>query len=61
VVVLGGAGSIVGTFMASMLIGVTMIAGAYYVPWAGAFVIYVVMIAVLTFRPMGLRSARGSH
>lgn len=61
VVVLGGAGSITGTFLASMLVGITMIAGAYYVPWAGAFVIYLVMIAVLTFRPTGLRSARGSH
>lgn len=61
VVVLGGAGSITGTFLASMLIGITMIAGAYYIPWAGAFIIYLVMIAVLTFRPMGLRAARGGH
>ena len=61
VVVLGGAGSITGTFLASMLIGITMIAVAYYIPWAGAFIIYLVMIAVLTFRPMGLRAARGGH
>ncbi len=61
IVVLGGPGSVTGTFLASMLIGITMIAGAYYVPEAGAFVIYLVMIAVLTLRPTGLRSARKGH
>jgi branched-chain amino acid transport system permease protein len=61
IVVLGGAGSVTGTFLASMLIGVAMVAGAYYVPEAGSFVIYLVLIAVLTLRPQGLRSARRGH
>ena len=61
IVVLGGAGSIAGTFLASMLIGTIIIASAFYMPSMGAFIIYIVMIVVLTLRPMGLRSVRGGH
>jgi len=61
IVVLGGAGSIMGTFLSSMLIGIVIIAGAYYVPAMGAFIIYLVMIVVLTLRPTGLRSVRRRH
>ena len=61
IVVLGGPGSIMGTFLSSMLIGIAMIAGSYYVPAIGAFVIYLVMIIVLTVRPSGLGSMRRRH
>jgi len=61
VVVLGGPGSISGTFLSSMLVGIVMIAGAFYVPAMGAFVIYLLMIVVLTFRPTGLSSTRRRH
>lgn len=61
IVVLGGPGSIIGTFLSSMLIGIAMIAGSYYVPAIGAFVIYLVMIIVLTLRPTGLGSMRRRH
>lgn len=61
IVVLGGPGSIMGTFLSSMLIGIAMIAGSYYVPAIGAFVIYLVMIIVLTLRPTGLGSMRKRH
>src|SRR5690606_16206884 len=48
IVVLGGAGPITGTFLSSMLVGIVIIAGAFYVPAMGAFLIYLVMLAVLT-------------
>jgi branched-chain amino acid transport system permease protein len=57
VVVVGGAGSITGTFAASMLLGVAVVAGAYYLPDLGSFVIYAVMILVLSVRPQGMRRA----
>jgi len=35
------------------------VAGKYYVPTLGAFVIYTIMIAVLIVRPQGLFSRGG--
>jgi branched-chain amino acid transport system permease protein len=58
VVSVGGLGSIAGSFAAAMLIGVSDIAGKYYVPQAGAFLIYLVMVAVLMLRPAGLFGKR---
>jgi branched-chain amino acid transport system permease protein len=40
--------------VASLLLGVADIAGKYYVPALGAFMIYLVMIVVLVLRPHGL-------
>jgi branched-chain amino acid transport system permease protein len=54
VVTVGGSSSIVGPFLASLLLGVADVAGKYYVPTLGAFVIYAIMIAVLIWRPHGL-------
>lgn len=54
VVVVGGPGSVVGTLLAALLLGVTDIAGKYYVPEIGAFVIYAAMIALLLLFPHGL-------
>jgi len=54
VVTVGGTASIVGPFLASLLLGVADIAGKYYMPTLGAFVIYTVMIVVLIARPHGL-------
>ena len=54
VVTVGGASSMTGPFLASLLLGVADVAGKYYVPKLGAFVIYTVMIAVLIWRPNGL-------
>jgi branched-chain amino acid transport system permease protein len=58
VVAVGGLGSIVGSFAAAMLLGVSDIAGKYYVPAIGAFLIYLVMIALLMWRPTGLFGRR---
>ena len=54
VVTVGGSASIVGPFLASLLLGMADVAGKYYVPTVGAFVIYAIMIAVLIWRPHGL-------
>ena len=54
VVTVGGTSSITGPFVASLLIGVADVAGKYYVPKFGAFVIYTIMIIVLLLRPQGL-------
>lgn len=54
VVTVGGTASITGPFLASLLLGVADVAGKYYIPDFGAFVIYTVMIMVLIWRPQGL-------
>jgi branched-chain amino acid transport system permease protein len=54
VVTVGGTTSITGPFVASLLLGIADVAGKYYVPSLGAFVIYTLMIVVLVLRPQGL-------
>jgi branched-chain amino acid transport system permease protein len=54
VVTVGGTSSITGPFLASILLGLGDVAGKYYVPRLGAFVIYTIMIVVLLWRPQGL-------
>ena len=54
VVTVGGTASIPGAFLASLLLGIADVAGKYYMPQLGAFVIYSVMVAVLIWRPQGL-------
>jgi branched-chain amino acid transport system permease protein len=54
VVTVGGTSGIIGPFVASLLLGVADVAGKYYVPALGAFMVYLVMIAVLVLRPHGL-------
>ncbi|MBP6776470.1 MAG: branched-chain amino acid ABC transporter permease, partial [Piscinibacter sp.] len=54
VVAVGGSGNIKGSLYASLMLGVFDVAGKYFVPQVGAFVIYAVMIVVLIVRPQGL-------
>ncbi|ANP91892.1 branched-chain amino acid ABC transporter permease [Rhizobium leguminosarum] len=61
VVTVGGTSSITGPFLAALLLGVADVAGKYYVPEIGAFVIYGVMVAVLLLRPHGLFSREGGR
>jgi branched-chain amino acid transport system permease protein len=58
VVAVGGLGSIGGSFAAATLIGVSDVAGKYYIPELGAFLIYLVMVALLMWRPAGLLGRR---
>ena len=54
VVTVGGSSSITAPFFASILLGIGDVAGKYYMPKLGAFVIYTIMIVVLIVRPQGL-------
>ena len=58
VVSVGGLGSIGGSFAAAILLGISDIAGKYYVPELGAFLIYLVMVVLLMWRPAGLFGRR---
>ncbi len=58
VVSVGGLGSISGSFIAAMLLGVSDIAGKYYVPAVGSFLIYLIMIVLMMWRPAGLFGRR---
>ena len=54
VVVIGGLGSIAGAFWGALLIGLIDTLGKAYVPQAAGTAIYVLMAAVLLWRPAGL-------
>jgi branched-chain amino acid transport system permease protein len=58
VVVVGGAGTIKGPLVAALLLGVLDVAGKYYVPQAGAFVIYAAMVVLMIAFPAGLFGKR---
>jgi branched-chain amino acid transport system permease protein len=58
VVAVGGAGTIRGPMIAALLLGVFDVAGKYYVPEIGAFVIYAAMVAMLLAFPAGLAGRR---
>ena len=58
VVAVGGLGSIGGSFAAALVLGISDMAGKYYFPWLGAFLIYLVMVALLMWRPLGLFGKR---
>jgi len=54
VVAVGGTSSITGPLLASLLLGIADVAGKYYIPKLGAFIVYSLMIAILIWRPQGL-------
>jgi len=54
VVAVGGAGTIKGPLVAALILGVFDVAGKYYVPEIGAFVIYALMVVLLILFPAGL-------
>ncbi|HEY4856511.1 MAG TPA: branched-chain amino acid ABC transporter permease [Xanthobacteraceae bacterium] len=58
VVAVGGLGSIGGSFAAATVLGISDMAGKYYFPELGAFLIYFVMITLLMWRPAGLFGRR---
>lgn len=59
VVAVGGAGTIVGPFIAALVIGVVDVGGKYFLPETGAFLVYLVMITGLLLRPNGLVPRKG--
>ena len=58
VVVVGGAGTIHGAAVAAIVLGIFDIAGKYYFPAAGAFIIYALMVVLLIAFPRGLFGRR---
>ena len=58
VVAVGGAGTIKGALVAAIVLGVFDVAGKYYVPQIGAFVIYFLMVVLLLLFPAGLFGRR---
>ena len=58
VVVVGGAGSLSGALVASLVLGIVDVAGKYYVPQIGGFIIYGSMVLLLIFFPRGLNGRR---
>jgi branched-chain amino acid transport system permease protein len=60
VVAVGGTSSITGPLLAALLLGIADVAGKYYIPKMGAFIVYSVMIAILIWRPQGLFVRQGS-
>ena len=54
VVAVGGTTSITGPLWAALLLGVADVAGKYYVPKLGAFMVYALMLLILLWRPSGL-------
>lgn len=58
VVAVGGAGTIRGPLLAAIVLGIFDVAGKYYVPEVGAFVIYALMVILLLLFPNGLIGRR---
>ncbi|HSW05156.1 branched-chain amino acid ABC transporter permease [Aquabacterium sp.] len=50
----GGTSSITGPLVAALVLGIADVVGKYYVPKLGAFIVYMLMIAILLWRPQGL-------
>ncbi len=59
VVAVGGTSSITGPLIAAILLGVADVAGKYYIPKMGPFIVYALMIALLLWRPHGLFVRQG--
>ena len=59
VVSVGGTTTITGPLLAALLLGIADVAGKYYVPKLGAFIVYALMIAILLLRPQGLFARAG--
>ncbi|HEU5296205.1 MAG TPA: branched-chain amino acid ABC transporter permease [Burkholderiaceae bacterium] len=57
----GGTSSITGPLVAALVLGIADVMGKYYVPKLGAFIVYVLMIAILLWRPQGLFSRQGAR
>lgn len=58
IVSVGGLGSIAGSFFGAALLGISDVAGKYFVPEIGSFLIYLLLVAILFVRPHGLFGKR---
>jgi branched-chain amino acid transport system permease protein len=60
VVSVGGTTTITGPLLAALLLGIADVFGKYYAPKLGSFIVYTLMIVILTFRPQGLFGTRST-
>ena len=60
VVSVGGTTTITGPLLAALLLGIADVAGKYYVPKLGAFIVYTLMVVILLVRPQGLFARAGA-
>ncbi|MEZ5099901.1 MAG: branched-chain amino acid ABC transporter permease [Thermoleophilia bacterium] len=58
VIVIGGLGSLIGAFVASILVGLAQDLGIIWVPEATLAIVFVVLVVVLAIRPQGLFGSR---
>lgn len=58
VVVIGGLGSLSGAFVAAVILGMVQAIGAVYVPDAAVMLPFVIMIAILIWKPAGFAGSR---
>ena len=61
VVAVGGTSSVTGPLLAALLLGIADVAGKYYIPKMGAFIVYAMMIVILLWRPNGLFVRQGRN
>jgi len=59
VVAVGGTSSITDPLLAALLLGIADVAGKYYIPKLGGFIVYSLMIVILIWRPQGLFVRKG--
>jgi branched-chain amino acid transport system permease protein len=59
VVSVGGTTTLTGPLLAALLLGIADVAGKYYVPKLGSFIVYALMIVILLIRPQGLFARAG--
>ncbi len=58
VIVIGGLGSFSGAFVAALVIGQIYNFGVVHLPWAATMIPFLLMVAVLVWRPAGLAGSR---
>lgn len=54
IVCVGGPGTVTGSLIAALVVGIVDVAGKYYLPEAGGFLIYALVVIMLIWRPQGL-------
>jgi len=60
VVVVGGVGNFKGSFVAALAIGIVDTAGKFLLPGTSAYIIYVLVLVLLLWRPHGLLPAKSA-
>jgi len=58
VVVIGGLGSLAGAFVAALVLGMVQAVGAVYLPDVAVLLPFILMVAVLIWKPAGLAGSR---